>query len=261
MYSLEINFLENRPEYQQAKKETGTGTGDQINIKEIVPVVAGLMVAGALVGGALGIKIYYLDPENAKLEKQLGQADRSIKQIEAKTKKIDAINKETEEINAQTEALATVFNKIKPWSALLQEMRDRTPAGVQIEALKQVDVVTRIPAKSKKEKPTEIRKVGIEITGLASSYNDVNDFMLLLKKSSFFSGKETELLSTRMTTNPTRVKVPEGSDIKVELPPVVRYKIRTFLSDVPAEELLAELERKGAVGLVNRIEDIKRIRE
>ncbi|MGK7904934.1 MAG: PilN domain-containing protein [Hormoscilla sp.] len=260
MYSLEINFLADRPEYQQPKKEKGTGTGSQINPKDIVPVAAGLMVAGALVGGALGIKMYY-DGENEKLQAKVGKADSSLNQIEAKKKKIEAINKETEEIDAQTEALATVFNQIKPWSALLQEIRDRTPSGVQIEAMKQVEVVTRIPAKNKREKPTEIKKVGIEITGLARSYNDVNDFMLMLKKSSFFSGEETEMLSTRMTTNPTRVKVPEGSEIKVELPPVVRYKIRTFLSDVPAEELLAELERKGALGLVNRIEDIKRIRE
>ncbi|MBC6480563.1 MAG: PilN domain-containing protein [Hormoscilla sp. GM7CHS1pb] len=261
MYSLEINFLKDRPEYQQPKKETGTGTSSQINPKDLAPVAVGLMVAAVLVGGALGIKIYYLDPENAKLEKQLGQADRSIKQIEAKKNKIAAIKKETEEIEKQTEALATVFNQIKPWSALLQEIRDRTPGSVQIEELKQVEVVTRIPAKNRKEKPTQIRKVGIEITGLAKSYNDVNDFMLLLTKSSFLNGKETELVSTRMRKNPIRVKVPERSQIKVELPPVVGYKIRTFLSDAPAEEILAELERKGAVGLVNRIENLQRIRE
>jgi len=85
--------------------------------------------------------------------------------------------------------------------------------------------------------------------------------MLLLTKSSLLNGKETELVSARMQNNSTRVEVPEGSDIKVELPPVVNYKIRTFLSDAPAEEILAELERKGAMGLVNRIENLQRIRE
>ncbi|MBC6472129.1 MAG: fimbrial protein, partial [Hormoscilla sp. GM102CHS1] len=91
-----------------------------------------------LVGGALGIKIYY-DGENEKLQDLAGQADSSLKQIQAKKNKIAAIKKGTEDINAQTEALATMFNQIKPWSALLQEMRERTPASVQIEELKQVE--------------------------------------------------------------------------------------------------------------------------
>lgn len=261
MYSLEINFLKDRPEYQQPKKEPVTGTGSQINPKDIVPVAVGVMVAAVLVGGALGIKIYHLDSENAKLEKQLGQADRSIKQIEAKKNKIAAIKKETEEIDKQTEALATVFNQIKPWSALLQEIRDRTPARVQIQELKQVEVVKRIPAKNNKEKPTQIKKQKIEIKGWASSYNDVNDFMLLLTKSNFFSEKETELISAKKQQNRTRVVVPTGSGIQVELPPVIEYRINTFLSDVKAEEILGELEGKGAVGLVNRIENLQRIRE
>lgn len=259
MYSLEINFLKDRPEYQEEKKGTKTG-GDKINPKDIVPVAVGLLVAGVLVGGALGMKSYY-DGENEKLQGLVGKADNSLKQIEAKKKKIAAIKEETKGINDQTEALATVFNQIKPWSALLQELRDRTPASVQIEELRQVEVRQIIPAKNQKEKPTQVNKLGIEITGLARSFNDVNDFMLLLTKSSFFSGKETELISARMQRNPTRVEVPEGSDIKVELPEVVKYKIRTFLSDAPAEEILAELDRKGAVGLVNRIEELKKIRE
>ncbi len=240
MYSLEINFLKNRGIAQGGEGEKLPSTPRNIELKDIVPVAVGLMVAVVLVGGALGIKIYQ-DGENEKLQDLVGQVDSSLKQIQAKKKKIAVIKKETEGINAQTEALATVFNQIKPWSALLQEMRDRTPASVQIEELKQVEVVTRIPGKNNKEKPTQLKKLRIEITGLARSYKDVNDFMLLLTKSSFLSGK-TELVSARMQNNPTRV---EG----VELPPVVNYKIRTFLSDAPAEEILAELERKGAVGL------------
>ncbi|MBO1351189.1 MAG: PilN domain-containing protein [Hormoscilla sp. GUM202] len=260
MYSLEINFLKDRGIAQGGEREKLPGTPRNIELKDLVPVAVGLMVAGVLVGGSVGIKIYY-DGENEKLQDLVGQADSSLKQIQAKKNKIAAIKKGTEDINAQTEALATVFNQIKPWSALLQEMRDRTPASVQIEELKQVEVVTRIPAKNNKEKPTQLKKLGIEIRGLARSYKDVNDFMLLLTKSSLLSGKEIELVSARMQNNPTRVEVPEGSDIKVELPPVVNYKIRTFLSDAPAEEILAELERKGAVGLVNRIENLQRIRE
>jgi len=260
MYSLEINFLKDRGVTAGGEGGKPPVRRQNFEIKDIVPVAVGLLVAVVLVGGALWRKTDY-EGKNEKLQARVGQADSSLKQIKAKEEKIAAIEKETEAINAQTEALATVFNKIKPWSALLQEMRERTPESVQIEALKQVAVVKRIPAKNKKEQPTQIRKLGIEITGFARSYNDVNDFLLMLTKSSFLSGKETELVSARMQTNPTKVEVPEGSDIKVELPPVVNYKIRTFLSEAPAEEILAELERKGAVGLVNRIENLQRIRE
>ncbi|MBC6475520.1 MAG: hypothetical protein GDA48_24205 [Hormoscilla sp. GM102CHS1] len=137
MYSLEINFLKDRGIPEEKSKNQST-TWTTLDPKEVVPVAVGLMVAVVLVGGALGIKIYY-DGENEKLQDLAGQADSSLKQIQAKKNKIAAIKKGTEDINAQTEALATMFNQIKPWSALLQEMRERTPASVQIEELKQVE--------------------------------------------------------------------------------------------------------------------------
>ncbi|NEQ18297.1 MAG: fimbrial assembly protein, partial [Moorea sp. SIO3E2] len=47
------------------------------------------------------------------------------------------------------------------------------------------------------------------------------------------------------------------SQVKYTLPKVVEYTIKTQLSDIPASEILKELDRKGAVGLVTRIRNLQ----
>jgi type IV pilus assembly protein PilN len=39
----------------------------------------------------------------------------------------------------------------------------------------------------------------------------------------------------------------------------VRYTIQSNVSDIPASELMRELEQKGSVGLVNRIRSMQKI--
>ena len=262
MYSLDINFLNDRPEYAKQKPGgEGGDTGGQVNLKEATPLVVGIVVAALLAGGAFQIKST-LDRQNAQLEREVGQATSSLGEIEKKKSQIQAIESEIEGVKAQTEALATVFNQIKPWSALLQELRDRAPSGIQIEGIQQVIIQPPPPGRSAPADPNAPPvgpRPGLEIRGLARSYNDVNNLLLLLQNSKFFSGDETQLVSASMQANPVRVETPDQTDITVELPPIVQYQIRTPLSAVPASEILAELERKGAVGLVSRIETLEKI--
>ena len=42
-------------------------------------------------------------------------------------------------IKTETQALVSVFDQIKPWSAMLQVLRDRIPARVRIESIKQTE--------------------------------------------------------------------------------------------------------------------------
>jgi type IV pilus assembly protein PilN len=104
----------------------------------------------------------------------------------------------------------------------------------------------------------------LEISGLARSFDEVNYFLLTLQRSPFLKNNETQLMSAELVKNPNRVQVnvpgnrtQQGATVTYELPKTVQYKIQTTVSDVPASELLRELDRKGAVGLVTRIRTLQ----
>jgi type IV pilus assembly protein PilN len=106
----------------------------------------------------------------------------------------------------------------------------------------------------------------LEIAGTARSFDDVNYFLLTLQRSSFFKSNETQLVSAQLVTNPTKLEVPETkgqsvAQVTYQLPKLVEYKIQTSLNDAPASELLRELDRKGAVGVVTRIRTLQQIQE
>lgn len=108
----------------------------------------------------------------------------------------------------------------------------------------------------------------IEISGIAKSFNDVNDFLLVLQKSNFLQPKETRLVTAELQANPTKLEplkfrdLPQQASIQQtdlpKLPEQVNFNIQTKLSEVPASDLLRELDRKGAAGLVTRIEELQR---
>jgi type IV pilus assembly protein PilN len=105
----------------------------------------------------------------------------------------------------------------------------------------------------------------IEISGRASTFNDVNDFLLLLQRSPFVDPKETRLISSEKRPDQDLQslgldKVPQAalpSALKPKIPGSVDYKIQVGLTKASSAELIGELERKGAVGLVTRIEQLK----
>ncbi|MBP0034428.1 MAG: PilN domain-containing protein [Roseofilum sp. Belize BBD 4] len=258
MYGLDINFLKDRPGYLETPATNPKGGGgSSASPTNAIPLIAGLVVGAAAVGGTLGVKLFVIDPQNADLQAQLDGINANIEQQEAKTQEIGAIQVQTEAIRTQTLALATVFNQIKPWSALLQEIRDRAPASIQISSVEQIEFELPDPNPPEEAPDATINIKGLQIQGSARSYDDVNDFMLLLKNSDFLAGEKTKLLRANLEANNTQVEVPEGSDLEVSLPDVVAFNIETPLSDKGASELMAQLESKGAIGLVSRIETLR----
>jgi type IV pilus assembly protein PilN len=110
----------------------------------------------------------------------------------------------------------------------------------------------------------------IKITGLADNFDKVNDFMVVLQKSNFLSPEKTRIVTSELQTpvQMSSIDLPgpdgqarQGGGIRAgklpKLPPKVNFAIQTSLADVPTSELLRELDRKGAVGLVSRIEALK----
>jgi type IV pilus assembly protein PilN len=100
----------------------------------------------------------------------------------------------------------------------------------------------------------------IEIDGMAQSFNDVNSFVLTLKQSAFFNPDATELISSELTTSQVSVTSSSNgnnTNSQTTTSKGVKYKIRTALKQIPASELMRDLERKGAIGLVTRIKTLQ----
>jgi type IV pilus assembly protein PilN len=300
MYSLDINFL---------KDPDRTGYGSQELRTKPKPIPAGSMTplfVGIAVGliplGLVGGLLLFTQHQTAQKQEELTALNGELERLKIGQKRIDDLNAQTEKIKGDTNALITVFDQIKPWSAVLQDLRDRTPPNLQITNIQQSQVAvaaaTAAPAKrspvaravtppnpeaspaspspqaspaSPKAKaaatpPPPQQQMKLEISGTARSFDEVNYFLLGLKQSSFFKPEETQLINAQLVNNPTRIEVPQnrdrsGSQEKYELPKVVQYKIQTIFNQEPASKLLAELDRKGAVGLVGRIRTIQQIQE
>lgn len=268
MYSLDINFLNDRPEY---KPEGTRQRTKAVSTDSKRPLFVGAAVAVALLA-AVGGSLLFLQAQNASLAQRQSELETQIGDLNAKQKNIATINAQTQEVRAETAALASVFNLVKPWSAMMQEMRDRIPPGVQLLSITQsapTAPATPQAAPSPGAAPAVVSPPGsvLQITGIANSFNDVNDFLLVLQKSNFLKAENTKLVKATLQREATRVEPArlqnaQQQQLRTEqlplLPRQVEFQIETALSDVPASDLLRELDRKGAVGLVTRIENLQR---
>ncbi|HEY9905140.1 MAG TPA: PilN domain-containing protein [Candidatus Sericytochromatia bacterium] len=282
MYSLDVNFLNDRP--GMGSPEAGTKLPRPKPTAAKTPLYIGVAV-GLLLPALVGGLLLVLQQQVAQKEQQKAALDSELGRLQIEQKKITQLTEEITRVNEETTALASVFNQIKPWSAMLQDIRERIPPGVQISNIQQITApapppaANAQPANAKGAKPANAKGANatapagaattppqvtkLEINGTARSFDDVNYFLLTLQRSSFFKGSETELVGAQLVNNPTRVEVPQttrtsgAAQDRYELPKVVQYKIQTNLSDVPASELLRELDRKGAVGLVTRIRTLQ----
>lgn len=270
MHSLDINFLNDRPEYRPEGARQKTRTAVTTDSKR--PLFIGAAVAVGLIGAAVG-SLLFLQAQNSSLEQRQSELDSQLGDLTAKQKQIADINAQTKQIKEETGALAGVFNLVKPWSAMMQEMRDRIPPGVQLLTITQSTPSTQAAAPSPSPSPGAAASAVpppasvLQITGLANSFNDVNDFLLVLQKSNFLKAENTKLVKATLQKDAVRIEPVKLKDTQQQgpaaeqlpqLPKQVEFQIETALSDVPASDLLRELDRKGAVGLVTRIEDLQR---
>jgi type IV pilus assembly protein PilN len=270
MYSLDINFLKDRPDYQPksvrggARRRTVSAPSGAL-IPLYVGVAMGLFLP-ALAGGLW----FFMQQQNASLEQKQAQLDGELGRLKQYDDQIVSLTTQIEATKAETLALGNVFNKIRPWSAILQDIRDRIPGGVQVKKIQQSSQVlapapnaNATPPPAPNGTPAPVVSVPIDklsIVGTANSFEGVNDFVLLLQQSSFVKAKETQLVKANLVENPLQIQSPKetsGGAKNYKLPQVVEYEIQTTLNDVPAAVLVQELERKGAVGLASRIRNLQ----
>lgn len=275
MYSLDINFLNDRPELGSDKKRASTAgqrRSRPANPGDKRPLFLGAALGLAALALSGGIFLY-LSTQNAALEAEQQDLDGKLGDLAAKEKEAADVEAQIKAIKKESTALAGVFNSIKPWSALMQDVRARIPASVQILSVKPAPADAAPPSGQPAAKPAVGAVEGappagnVLISGVATGFNDVNDFLLVLQKSSFLKAEATKLVKAELQTEdrklePIRLDNVPGSEgaTQAELPRIpkqVVFSIKAALTDVPASELLRELDRKGAVGLVTRIEALQ----
>ncbi|MFH7024405.1 MAG: PilN domain-containing protein [Heteroscytonema crispum UTEX LB 1556] len=250
MYSLDINFLKDRPAYQKnSDKKRGKisfPTGD------LTPVYVGVAI-GVFFPALLGTGWWFLQAKNGELEQNIAQLSQENQKLESQIGNINKIREETTKVRGETQALVTVFDQIRPWSAMLQQLREGIPTAVQIENIKQI-----APVAAAQGQPPPNPGGGLEITGYARSFNDVNDYLLSLQQSRFLKATDSRIVTAELVDAPLQPgSATSINGVVIKPPQVVKYTIQSGLSDVPASELMRELEQKGTVGLVSRIRSLQ----
>ena len=257
MYSIDINLLKDHPDYGQEVIVSGDGDGG-----DKIPLYLGFAFAGSLVGlvmatfGIVTLLNQNLVAKEAALEAQLSELAPELSEV-------DNIQAEEQQVKTETQALARIFNQIRPWSATLQDIRDRVPAKLQITKIEQKsNQVVATPGQQPSSAGTaEQQKANqaapaaglsqpsqLTISGKTLSFGEINDFVLTLRKSPFLKGDNTQLVKSER-----KAKKDQGPATAL-----VDYELSTEIGDVPATELLQVLKAKGAKGLVTRIETLKR---
>ncbi|KAB8334742.1 PilN domain-containing protein [Scytonema tolypothrichoides VB-61278] len=248
MYSIDINFLKNRKlenKFEEKRLGISLPTGN------FTPVYIGVVV-GIFFPALVGVGWLFVQSQNTVYYQNITQLEQENKSLENEIESLNKIQVETKKIKQETQALVSVFDQVRPWSAMLQELRDRIPTTVQIDTIKQIIFTT----------PTQEQSAlhpagGIEISGYARSFSDVNDFTLTLQQSRFFKAGQTKIMTAELVDFPLP---PTGNPInssQIKPPQIVKYTIQSSLSDVPASEFIRELEQKGTVGLVSRIRSMQ----
>ncbi len=347
MYSIDINLLRERAEFQTDNPTEFAGDASLAPRKySKIPMYVGIGVA-ALALLATGGGWLWLGDQATQLEAKQKDLDAKLGSLKAQDARLAEINGKVAQVTEESQSFASVFNQIQPWSAVLQDLRESIPQGVQIASVVQSEIKgTPAPAAAPAAAPApkgglvakistppnpeakpgtpapaapapaaaapapasggvttyptledsiaakfpgtkaaapatpaaplaaDVPTTKLDITGTAKSFDEVNNFILTLKQSAFFNPDETQLLSTSMmapltveqikpalaepaaTVTATGAPIIPAKPKKLEVR-LVEYKIQTTLKRIPAADLMGELERKGAVGLVARLKSLQ----
>jgi type IV pilus assembly protein PilN len=285
MYSLDVNFLNDRPEYQSAGARGGGGArggavgrnagamaGAGAAGASKTPLYIGLGLLVAALAGSIGGWAWYSFDTN-QLSGRKAELDQKLGDLEKKQAELTTARAQLKQANEEIQSLTGVFSNIKPWSAMSQDIRDRLPSGIQLSSITQIDPppVAAAPTTAQvadkgagAPPPPPPPPTGlVKIDGVATNFDQVNDFLVVLQKSNFLKPEMTRIqtaeLQQPVALSPLSIPgANQGTaNVSPKLPGRVNFAIVTALTEVPTSELLRELDRKGAVGLVSRIEALK----
>jgi len=273
MYSLDVNFLRDRA--------TPTASGGAARAARPKQVITLQDLLPAIIGGGVGLGLLaiaggtwgFLFWQQTRVQNEIANINAEITANQPLVDEINQLEQQIQQANQQTQGLATVFQQIKPWSAILQDIRDRVPAGVRLNSVVAKETAAPQPAAAPSPAPSPppggqpaappspaVPQPTIDISGTGTSFSDVNDFMLALRESLFLQGDTLQLI--RATLQQPNIQVEGGNigGVSVELPEVADFTISVQLADfqaIPVTDLRRELTRKGALGLAVRLETLE----
>ena len=244
MYNLDINFLRERRTEQADNIASSFVEKKEVSLADRIPIVAGIIVALAAPAIAFGF-FRSAKAQTTVIETEIQELESEIAELGNQNQKIEELNTEIEQVKQETTALVGVFEKIDPWAAILQEVSDRTPPGILVNSLQQSGSGDNI---------------GLNIAGVALSYDSVNDFVLLLQRSPFFARNEIKLNGASVADFSVEIENEEDlpDNASLEIPEGVKFTISAGLANVPSSELIKEIEKKGSDGLVIRLNTLER---
>lgn len=250
MYSLDVNFLKDRHLEQTGKEIPTDQISTFINLRKQTPLLIGVAVGAGLLTltGLLGLIVGW---QTSETQAKIQQLDGELGQLQAESKKLEDMKAQLTALEEESKALVDVFDKITPWSAIIQEIRQQTPPTVQLTSLEQVEY----PAAPNQEQPNQVTR--LKISGFASNYEAVNDYLLTLQASPFLQGRQTVIESAALADLPVAVDN-QYTNIDVAFPQAVQFVITAQLGDTPATQQLPNLARNGAIGVITRINTLKR---
>ncbi|WP_013320201.1 PilN domain-containing protein [Gloeothece verrucosa] len=259
MYSIDINFLKDRQSEEANKTFTQTRSAAP-TAQEQIPMLIGLGVMVLLIAFPLGL-LALLNWQTTQTQKNVEELKVKVKEFTDQNQKLTQIRKYIQAIDENTQSLVSVFNQVKPASAILQEIRNRIPEAVQVSSIKQTLVPQTAPP-GQPAPPGQSSMMANQLTleGYAINYDDVNKFILSLQNSPFFKAETIKLIKAESSPLPLELENPEkfvAKNLIVEFPEGVKYTIVTQLNESPASQLLPALARNGAVGLVTRIKTLE----
>ncbi len=249
MYSLDINLLKDRHLNTGSKTTTVTKVPTTVAVRKQAPMFIGIGVGVGLLAltSLLG---FLIDAQKNQTQANIQKLDQELGLAQGQTKKLGEIEQQIKSVDAETQALVSVFNQIRPWSALLQELRIQTPQTVEIQSIQQTEVPPDA-AQGETEPKTQLK-----IDGFAKTFADVNDYLLTLQSSPFIDATRTRIETAQLAQYPTNIaNVPPNVTIK--FPQAVQYSITTVLNNTPASQLLPNIARNGAVGVVTRLKTLE----
>jgi type IV pilus assembly protein PilN len=141
MYSIDINLLRERtgdPTGQQSEFITNTNITPATKYGK-APLFIGLGVA-ALSLLATGGGWLFLGQQTTQLEAKQKDLDQKLGSLKLQDARIAELNGQLAQVNEQSQSLASVFNQVQPWSAILQDLRESIPQGVQIAKVTQTEL-------------------------------------------------------------------------------------------------------------------------
>lgn len=289
MYSLNVNFLKDRPELQQGAGGKAKKAASGPSLTGQAPIVLGAIV-GIGLPALVAAAYLFLGMQIANNQKRSDELADQLAELEAEIARGEQAEAETRLVDEQTQALAEVFGRVTSWAAIFQDVRDRLPDGTQLQTFGVGDRRDSERSRSRDEDeegegpPPPPPRSNLTLVGYANSVERVGEFLLLLKQSEFLDPEETELVRTAYTDNPADLQErdPEFPDERVEginytlvnpedleardgevgeFPQIVEFEIATKLADTSSAELISELQANGAVGLAARLEAVDRILE